>query len=274
MMRKFGLVVACALAFVVLDAGLAARPRHGQPLEPAPGNRRRHPDAFACPNESTTASGHGTEDPVPADASHRAAQSRGGVGLAGAGAQGRTAQAHHHRRRHVHLDGERNRLDGREAIPVGQFGEFNVLAQGIPTGTSQLVFKAIQTYSRRLGRVVDRGPGQGRARPRAPGTVDHADGARWREHDRNHRGGVGGDDDSGNDVGHELAVDRRADPGGLRRRDQPAGRLAGPTPVRPSPGSARAGDLERSRRVGAGRPKSEWALAMATAAIAARAPGD
>jgi uncharacterized protein YcnI len=31
-------------------------------------------------------------------------------------------------------------------IPVGQFGEFNVLAQGIPTGTSQLVFKAIQTY--------------------------------------------------------------------------------------------------------------------------------
>ena len=32
-------------------------------------------------------------------------------------------------------------------IPVGQFGEFNVLAQGIPTGTSQLVFKAIQTYA-------------------------------------------------------------------------------------------------------------------------------
>jgi len=32
-------------------------------------------------------------------------------------------------------------------IPVGQFGQFNVLAQGIPTGTSQLVFKAIQSYS-------------------------------------------------------------------------------------------------------------------------------
>lgn len=32
------------------------------------------------------------------------------------------------------------------AIPVGQFGEFNVLAQGIPTGTHQLVFKAIQSY--------------------------------------------------------------------------------------------------------------------------------
>jgi periplasmic copper chaperone A len=32
-------------------------------------------------------------------------------------------------------------------IPVGQFGEFNVLAQGLPTGTSQLVFKAIQHYS-------------------------------------------------------------------------------------------------------------------------------
>jgi uncharacterized protein YcnI len=33
------------------------------------------------------------------------------------------------------------------SIPVGQFGEFNVLAQGIPTGTDQLVFKAIQLYS-------------------------------------------------------------------------------------------------------------------------------
>ena len=33
------------------------------------------------------------------------------------------------------------------SIPVGQFGEFNVLAQGIPTGTSLLVFKAVQFYS-------------------------------------------------------------------------------------------------------------------------------
>jgi uncharacterized protein YcnI len=32
-------------------------------------------------------------------------------------------------------------------IPIGQFGEFNVLAQGIPSDTDQLVFKAIQTYS-------------------------------------------------------------------------------------------------------------------------------
>ena len=33
------------------------------------------------------------------------------------------------------------------SIPVGQFGEFNVLAQGLPSGTSQLAFKAVQTYS-------------------------------------------------------------------------------------------------------------------------------
>jgi hypothetical protein len=33
------------------------------------------------------------------------------------------------------------------SIPVGQFGLFNVLAQGIPTGTNELVFKAIQLYS-------------------------------------------------------------------------------------------------------------------------------
>jgi uncharacterized protein YcnI len=32
-------------------------------------------------------------------------------------------------------------------IPVGQFGEFNVLAQGVPSDTNELVFKAIQTYS-------------------------------------------------------------------------------------------------------------------------------
>jgi uncharacterized protein YcnI len=32
-------------------------------------------------------------------------------------------------------------------IPVGQYGEFNVLAQGLPTGTSEVVFKAIQSYS-------------------------------------------------------------------------------------------------------------------------------
>jgi uncharacterized protein YcnI len=31
-------------------------------------------------------------------------------------------------------------------IPVGQFGVFTVLAQGIPSGTDKLVFKAIQQY--------------------------------------------------------------------------------------------------------------------------------
>jgi uncharacterized protein YcnI len=33
------------------------------------------------------------------------------------------------------------------SIPVGQFGEFNVLAQGLPTGTSLLTFKAVQLYN-------------------------------------------------------------------------------------------------------------------------------
>jgi uncharacterized protein YcnI len=33
------------------------------------------------------------------------------------------------------------------SIAVGQFGVFNVLAQGIPSGTTHLVFKAIQSYS-------------------------------------------------------------------------------------------------------------------------------
>jgi len=33
------------------------------------------------------------------------------------------------------------------SIPVGQFGEFNVLAQGLPKGTDLLTFKAVQLYS-------------------------------------------------------------------------------------------------------------------------------
>jgi len=33
------------------------------------------------------------------------------------------------------------------SIPIGQFGEFNVLAQGLPSGTSLLTFKAVQLYS-------------------------------------------------------------------------------------------------------------------------------
>ena len=33
------------------------------------------------------------------------------------------------------------------SIPVGQFGAFNVLAQGLPSGTNQLVLKAVENYS-------------------------------------------------------------------------------------------------------------------------------
>jgi periplasmic copper chaperone A len=33
------------------------------------------------------------------------------------------------------------------SIPVGQFGEFNVLAQGLPKDTDRLIFKAVQLYS-------------------------------------------------------------------------------------------------------------------------------
>ena len=118
------------------------------------------------------------------------------------------------------------------SIPVGQFGEFNVLAQGIPTGTSQLVFKAIQTYSRRHGGVVDRGPGQGGAQSGAPGTDDHVDGIRRSEHHRHDRGDDSGDGDGGDDVGDELAVDGRADPGRVRGGAQRAGRLARAAPLR------------------------------------------
>jgi uncharacterized protein YcnI len=38
------------------------------------------------------------------------------------------------------------------SIPIGQFGEFTVLAQGLPDDTGQLVFRALQRYSN--GRTV------------------------------------------------------------------------------------------------------------------------
>ena len=136
----------CALVFVVLDAGVAGAHVTVSPSSLPAGHRRRHPH-LPRPERVGHCGRDRTEDPVPPGAPHRPGEPRGRVGLAG------------QRRSRPTLPKPITTDDGTftsttseidwsgSTIPVGQFGEFNVLAQGIPTGTSQLVFKAIQTYS-------------------------------------------------------------------------------------------------------------------------------
>ena len=145
MMRKFGLVVACALAFVVLDASLASAHVTVSPSSLPKGSD----DAiltFRVPNESATAAVTGLKIQFPL--AHPIALLNP---QAGSGWQVQVVKAA--------LPKPITTDDGTftstvseidwsgGSIPVGQFDEFNVLAQGIPTGTSQLVFKAIQKYS-------------------------------------------------------------------------------------------------------------------------------
>ena len=59
-------------------------------------------------------------------------------------------------------------------IPVGQFGEFNVLAQGIPSDTDLARVQGDPDLQRRLRRLVDPGPQPGRAQPAPSRPDDHA----------------------------------------------------------------------------------------------------
>src|SRR5580692_7456781 len=124
MMRKFGLVAACALVFVLLDAGMAAAHVTVIPSSLPQGTD----DAvltFRVPNESATAAVTGLKIQFPLD--HPVVLVNPDDGT---------------------FTSTTSEIDwSGSTIPVGQFGEFNVLAQGVPTGTPQLVFKAIQTYS-------------------------------------------------------------------------------------------------------------------------------
>ena len=60
-------------------------------------------------------------------------------------------------------------------ISVGQFGEFNMMAQGIPSGTSGARLQGDPDLQRRHGGVVDPGPEQGGSQSRAPGADHHVD---------------------------------------------------------------------------------------------------
>jgi periplasmic copper chaperone A len=145
MMRKLGLVAACALVFVLLDAGLASAHVTVSPSSLPQGTD----DAiltFRVPNESATAAVTGLKIQFPLAHPIVLVNPEAGSGWQVSSVKATLPKP-------ITTDdgtftSTTSEVDWTgSTIPVGQFGEFNVLAQGIPTGTSQLVFKAIQTYS-------------------------------------------------------------------------------------------------------------------------------
>jgi uncharacterized protein YcnI len=145
MMRKFGLVAVCALVFVLADAGVAAAHVTVSPTSLPQGTD----DAiltFRVPNESATAAVTGLKIQFPLTHPIVLVNPE-----AGSGWQVNVIKSV--LPKPITTDdgtftSTTSEIDwSGSTIPVGQFGEFNVLAQGVPSGTSQLVFKAIQTYS-------------------------------------------------------------------------------------------------------------------------------
>jgi uncharacterized protein YcnI len=145
MMRKFGLVAVCARVFVVLDAGVAAAHVTVSPSSMPQGTD----DAiltFRVPNESATAAVTGLKIQFPLTHPIVLVNPEAGSGwqvnvVKSALPKPITTDDGTFTSTTSEIDWSGS------TIPVGQFGEFNVLAQGVPTGTSELVFKAIQTYS-------------------------------------------------------------------------------------------------------------------------------
>ena len=145
MLRKLGIVALCLIAFIVLDASVAAAHVTVSPSSLSQGTS----DAvltFRVPNESPTASVVGLKIQFPL--SHPI------VLLNPQAGSGWNVTVHKAKLpKPITTDdgtftSTTSEIDWTGgSIPTGQFGEFNVLAQGIPTGTSELVFKAIQSYS-------------------------------------------------------------------------------------------------------------------------------
>ena len=145
MIRRLGLAAACALAFVVIDAAAV-----GAHVTVSPSSIPQGTSdvilTFRVPNESTTAAVAGLRVQFPLDHPIILLNPEAGSGWQVAVVKTTLPKP-------VTTDdgtftstvSEIDWTGG--AIPVGQFGEFNVLAQGIPTGTPELVFKAIQSYS-------------------------------------------------------------------------------------------------------------------------------
>jgi uncharacterized protein YcnI len=145
MIRKLGLAAACALAFIVLDAAVV-----GAHVTVSPSSIPQGTSdvilTFRVPNESATAAVTGLRVQFPLGHPIILLNPEAGSGW-------RVTVVKTALPKPVTTDdgtftstvSEIDWAGG--TIPVGQFAEFNVLAQGIPTGTSELVFKAIQSYS-------------------------------------------------------------------------------------------------------------------------------
>jgi periplasmic copper chaperone A len=145
MMRKFGLVAVCALVFVVLEAGVA-----GAHVTVSPASLPQGTDdailTFRVPNESATAAVTGLRIQFPL--AHPIVLLNPEAGSSWQVHAVKTALPKPITTDDGTFTSTTSEIDwSGSTIPVGQFGEFNVLAQGIPTGTSELVFKAIQTYA-------------------------------------------------------------------------------------------------------------------------------
>ncbi len=144
-MRTFGLVTLCALVFVVLDAGVAGAHVTVSPSSLPQGTN----DAiltFRVPNESATAAVTGLRIQFPLAHPIVLLNPEAGSGWQVHAVM--TALPKPITTDDGTFTSTTSEIDwSGSTIPVGQFGEFNVLAQGIPTGTGELVFKAIQTYA-------------------------------------------------------------------------------------------------------------------------------
>jgi uncharacterized protein YcnI len=145
MMRKCVLVAACALIFVVLAADGA-----GAHVTVSPSSLPQGTDdailTFRVPNESDTAAVTGLKIQFPL--AHPIVLLNPQAGSGWQVNVVKTALPKPVTTDDGTFTSTVSEIDwSGSTIAVGQFGEFNVLAQGIPTGTSELVFKAIQTYS-------------------------------------------------------------------------------------------------------------------------------
>jgi uncharacterized protein YcnI len=145
MRRKFGAVAVLVTAMIALGANSAAAHVTVSPSSIPQGTS----DAvltFRVPNESTTASVTALRVQFPLDHPIVLVNPEAGSGWNVSVRTERLA-------RPITTDdgtftSTTSEIDwSGGTIAVGQFGQFNVLAQGIPSGTSQLVFKAIQSYS-------------------------------------------------------------------------------------------------------------------------------
>ena len=144
MIRKLGVAAACALAFVVLDATVVGAHVTVSPSS-VPQGTSDVILSFRVPNESATAGVTGLRIQFPLDHPIVVVNPE-----AGSGWQVTTVKTA--LKKPVTTDDGTFTSTVSEidwsggTIPVGQFGVFNVLAQGIPTGTPELVFKAIEAY--------------------------------------------------------------------------------------------------------------------------------